>query len=87
MIGIKRFLGITAINITLMTNGCTNYTVKQLPSIPGANTSSVNLFIDNTDGSAILSGHVSRALDKRTIEEYVRTEYGYQDISNQITYD
>lgn len=71
----------------LMLGGCANVTSKQVPSISGVDTSSVNMFIDNDNGAVTLTGQVTREIDRMTIEEYVSNEYGYKNIRNHITLD
>lgn len=86
VIKIRQILAISLLGAALVVTGCANVTVKQLPAIPGADASSVALLVNNDDGSVVLSGQVSRAIEKTLIEDYVRDEFGYEVISNQITH-
>lgn len=88
MIAINRIIGILTVSAALAASGCaSSYTARTLPSLSGTDTSGVTLLVNNEDGSAVLTGQVRKKIDAKTIEEYVRREYGYTIITNQITHD
>ena len=81
---LKKFAVVTAIVFTLAVSGC-GVTAMPIPSIPGASTANVVLYIKNDGSGAILDGTVERGVDKHLIERYVRQEFGINSIVNLIS--
>ena len=84
MNGTKLFLATMAISVAAFLAGCVSGSAQALPSISGADTTGVWLYVTD-DGSATISGYVEQGIDRRLIEDYVREELGYTDITNTIT--
>ena len=88
MIAVNRTIGILIITATLVASGCaTNYTTREVPLVPGTDTTNVSIFVNNDDGSVLLTGQVRKKIDATAIEEKVRSEYGYTNIDNRISVD
>ena len=86
MIRTNRIISVLALAFLILLGGCaTDVTSREVPFIPGSDTSNVNIFVEDDTGKIILSGQVKRGVDKANIEKYLREELGYKNISNLLT--
>lgn len=84
---VNNYLVATLIAIGILTfTGCANSTanIRSIDSVPGVNATGIRMII-NEDKSVILRGEVKSGVEKVLIEKYVQREYGYENISNQIS--
>lgn len=86
MIAINRHLCIVIMATTMLLSGCGNLqNSRPSLSISGVDTSNI-LILENDGGkTAVLTGTVRRTVDKKTVEEYVRTNFEYEKIVNNIS--
>ena len=68
----------------LVLAGCASGKTIPLSSIPGVSAGVIFLHVPDDGGPVILTGNVDRSFDKQLVEKHVRTELGYEEISNRI---
>ncbi len=84
---IRNYLTIGVITAVLITAGCAGIKISAPLTIPGINTSNIQILENDEGRTAVLVGSVPRNVDKITVEDYVRTNYNYEKIVNHIRVD
>jgi|GEM_PF-4693946 len=84
MIVISRIIGIAAIATVLAVSGCGKINARSPLSVPGVNTSNVQLVKRDDGKTAVLTGRVDATFDRIAIEEYIREEFGFTKVINNI---
>ncbi len=85
MIAINQLICISMISTAIAVSGCASIQSSRPLTVAGVDTANVQL-IENDDGkTAVLTGSVSRNVDKIEIENYVRARYNYEKIRNLIS--
>ena len=68
-------------------SACATGKVTPVGSIPGIRTAASIWVFEKKDGTAVITGQVDTWHDRGVVENYVRSELGYQEISNNLTVD
>ena len=81
----KRFIVAVKMLMAITLVACATASIKPIPPIPGVDTTSVWVQYDEEKQEAIITGQVSRGVDRLRVEEYVRSQYALATISNRVT--